>query len=103
QRVAPRRHGASGGDEPHMYEGDDLDTARQVAPRWLLAGAMLAVPAVWHPAFLPLLLCPLGARPHQAKRQAASCLALGAAATLAVGVLAGGGLARWAVDLHPPA
>ncbi|MEO8504884.1 MAG: hypothetical protein ABI609_13385 [Acidobacteriota bacterium] len=102
--------GVAAADLPQMYDGG-LDDGTEVAPsgglgrglRFALAGALLAVPAVWHPAFLGLFIAGFAALPYTTRRRAATALFLGAGLVLAGGVLGlGGGLERWTADLHLP-
>lgn len=106
---APGSTGAAGAEAelPRMYDGGSGDQAgplpgRFVGPRLLLAGALLAAPAVWHPAFLGLLLAGALAPSYVARRRALFFFFAGAAVALLLGVPFSGGLERWAADLHAP-
>jgi hypothetical protein len=82
---------------PQIYAGEDTVSARAVLLRWLAAGALLGIAAVYRPIYLVLLIPAfLAAReaPADRRMRAASGLALGALAVvvLSMGIqwLAGG-------------
>lgn len=102
--TAPPPDVAGAAGEPQLYGGGVEEDAPAVSlVRWLLAGALLGVPAVWHPAFLCLLLGGVAATPLLGRRRAAAALLVGALLLIGPGVGLTGGLARWAADLHLPA
>ncbi|HEV2851672.1 MAG TPA: hypothetical protein VHC97_02600 [Thermoanaerobaculia bacterium] len=82
---------------PQMYEGEDTEPSRAFFLRWILAGALLGVAAVYRPVYLVLLVpAALAAResPPDRRRRAVNGLILGAAvlvlASMGLQWLAGG-------------
>ena len=82
---------------PQVYEGEDTEPARTFLLRWMAAGALLGVAAVYRPVYLTLLVPAfLAAResPPDRSRKAVSGLALGAllivAASMGLQWLGGG-------------
>ncbi|HEY0514271.1 MAG TPA: hypothetical protein VGH73_20370 [Thermoanaerobaculia bacterium] len=92
-----RRSAKSGEPPPQIYQGEDTAPPRGFLVRWLGAGALLGVAAVYRPVYLVLLLPALLAAwesPPDRRRRAVAGLLLGTAAVagLSMGIqwLAGG-------------
>jgi hypothetical protein len=92
-----RRYSKKEAPPPQVYQGEDTEAPRGFLVRWLAAGALLGIAAVYRPVYLTLFLPALLAAweaPPDRRRRAVAGLVLGAAGIAALSMsiqwLAGG-------------